>query len=155
MDEIDAQGRQLLVDRPLLTRGRLSVYREIGAAGVDDWFPRLNVTLKKSGSDAVLWQWTTHSLPIDFEEPPPYGDELMFEKYFELETPVRSPRGLEVVFELGRGASERGTVEQFSASLYLYPASFEDRGVQIGVLDFRQGLNASSTPMFARFNFPW
>ncbi|MBI5173476.1 MAG: hypothetical protein SFV17_04125 [Candidatus Obscuribacter sp.] len=155
MDEIDAQGRQLLVDRPLLTRGRLSVYRETGPCGTDDWFPRLNVTLKKSGSDEILWQWTTHSLPVDFEEPPPYGEDLLFEKYFELDTAVRSPRGLEVVFELGRGVTERGSVEQFSASLYLYPASFDDRGVQIGVLDFRQGLNAASTPMFARFNFPW
>ncbi len=157
MDEIDAQGRQLLVDRPLLTRGRLSVYRETKSdmLGIDDWFPRLNVTLKKSGSDETLWHWTTHSLPVDFDEPPPYGEDLLFEKYFELDTPVRSPRGLEVVFELGRGTTERGSVEQFSASLYLYPASFEDRGVQIGVLDFRQGLNAGSTPMFARFNFPW
>ncbi len=42
MDEIDAQGRQLLIDRPLLTRGRLSVYRE--SEGADQWFPRLNVT---------------------------------------------------------------------------------------------------------------
>lgn len=155
MDEIDAQGRQLLVDRPLLTRGRLSVYIETGSCGTDDWFPRLNVTLKKSGSDEILWQWTTHSLPVDFEEPPPYGEDLLFEKYFELDSAVRSPRGLEVVFELGRGVTERGSVEQFSASLYLYPASFDDRGVQIGVLDFRQGLNAASTPMFARFNFPW
>ncbi|MBK7837266.1 MAG: hypothetical protein IPJ49_06205 [Candidatus Obscuribacter sp.] len=155
MDEIDAQGRQLLVDRPVLTRGRLSVYRECANMGVDDWFPRLNVTLKKSGSDETLWQWTTHSLPVDLDEPPPYGEDLLFEKYFELDTPVRSPRGLEVVFELGRGFTERGTVEQFSASLYLYPASFEDRAVQIGVLDFRQGLTAASTPLFARFNFPW
>jgi hypothetical protein len=153
MEEIDAQGRQLLVDRPLLTRGRLSVYRE--SSGGDDWFPRLNVTLKKSGSDRVLWQWTTHSLPIDFEEPPPYGEDLMLEKYFELEEPVRSPRGLEVVFELAGGSTMRGYVEQFSASLYLYPSSFDDRGVQIGVLDFRQGLTAGSVPMFARFNFPW
>ena len=94
-------------------------------------------------------------MPIDFEEPPPYGEDLLLEKYFELEEPVRSPRGLEVVFELAAGATMRGSVEQFSASLYLYPSSFDDRGVQIGVLDFRQGLTAGSVPMFARFNFPW
>jgi hypothetical protein len=153
MEEIDAQGRQLLIDRPLLTRGRLSVYRE--SDGNDDWFPRLNVSLKKSGSDHTLWQWTTHTLPVDFEEPPPYGEDLMLEKYFELAEPVRTPRGLEVVFELAAGATARGKVEQFSVSLYLYPESFDDRGVQIGVLDFRQGLTAGSVPMFARFNFPW
>jgi hypothetical protein len=79
----------------------------------------------------------------------------MLEKYFELNEPVKTPRGLEVVFELAAGATVRGSVEQFSVSLYLYPASFDDRGVQIGVLDFRQGLAASSVPMFARFNFPW
>lgn len=154
MDEIDAQGRQLLVDRPLLSRGRLSVYRE-AVSDHDDWFPKLNVTLKKAGSDDVLWQWTTHSNPIDFEEPPPYGEDLLFEKYFELDYPVKSPRGLEVVFELAAGATNRGFVDQFSASLYLYPETFDDRGVQIGVLDFRQGLDSKSTPMFARFNFPW
>ncbi len=153
MEEIDAQGRQLLVDRPLLTKGRLSVYRE--ANGGDDWFPRLNVTLKKAGSDDVLWQWTTHSLPIDFDEPPPYGEELMLEKYFELDTPVKSPRGLELVFALEAGATSHGLVEQFSASLYLYPNSFDDRGVQVGVVDFRQGLQVRSVPMFMRFNFPW
>jgi len=154
MEEIDAQGRQLLIDRPLLTRGRLSVYRESTCS--DDWFPRLNVSLKKSGTDHVLWQWTTHSVPVDFEEPPPYSeDDVLLEKYFELNEGVRTPRGLEVVFELAPGATVRGYVEQFSVSLYLYPASFEDRGVQIGVLDFRQGLTAGSVPMFARFNFPW
>ena len=153
MEEIDAQGRQLLIDRPLLTRGRLSVYRE--SDGNDDWFPRLNVSLKKSGSDQTLWQWTTHSLPVDVDEPPPYGEDLMLEKYFELSEPVRTPRGLEVVFALAAGSSPRGKVEQFSVSLYLYPESFDDRGVQIGVLDFRQGLTAGSVPMFARFNFPW
>lgn len=154
MEEIDAQGRQLLIDRPLLTKGRLSVYRE-STACLDDWFPRLNVTLKKSGSDQTLWQWTTHSLPIDPEEPPPYGEDILLEKYFELEVPVRSPRGLEVVFSLEEGATGHGFVEQFSASLYLYPASFDDRGVQVGVVDFRQGLKANSMPMFVRFNFPW
>src|SRR5476651_229947 len=131
MEEIDAQGRQLLVDRPLLTKGRLSVYREAGLSE-DDWFPRLNVTLKKAGSDDVLWQWTTHSLPIDFDEPPPYGEELMLEKYFELNMPVKSPRGLELVFALEEGSTSHGSVEQFSASLYLYPHSFDDRGVQVG-----------------------
>ena len=153
MEEIDAQGRQLLVDRPTLTRGRLSVYRE--SLCDDDWFPRLNVTLKKSGSDAVLWQWTTHTLPVDTEEPPPYGEDILLEKYFELDEPVKSPRGLEVVFSLAEGLTNRGSVEQFSASLYLYPASFDDRGVQVGVVDFRQGLRANSMPMFVRFNFPW
>jgi hypothetical protein len=154
MEEIDAQGRQLLVDRPLLTKGRLSVYREAGGCE-DDWFPRLNVTLKKAGSDDVLWQWTTHSLPIDDEEPPPYGEELMLEKYFELDVPVKSPRGLELVFALEEGATSHGAVDQFSASLYLYPNSFDDRGVQVGVVDFRQGLQVRSVPMFMRFNFPW
>jgi hypothetical protein len=154
MEEIDAQGRQLLVDRPLLTKGRLSVYREAGLSD-DDWFPRLNVTLKKAGSDDVLWQWTTHSLPIDFDEPPPYGEELMLEKYFELNMPVKSPRGLELVFALEEGATSRGSVEQFSASLYLYPHSFDDRGVQVGVVDFPEGLQTRSVPMFMRVNFPW
>jgi hypothetical protein len=154
MEEIDAQGRQLLVDRPLLTKGRLSVYREAGSSE-DDWFPRLNVTLKKAGSDDVLWQWTTHSLPIDFDEPPPYGEELMLEKYFELDMPVKSPRGLELVFALEEGSTSHGSVDQFSASLYLYPDSFDDRGVQVGVVDFRQGLQVRSVPMFMRFNFPW
>jgi hypothetical protein len=137
-----------------LTKGRLSVYREAGSSE-DDWFPRLNVTLKKAGSDEVLWQWTTHSLPIDFDEPPPYGEELMLEKYFELDMPVKSPRGLELVFALEEGATSHGVVEQFSASLYLYPDSFDDRGVQVGVVDFRQGLQVRSVPMFMRFNFPW
>jgi hypothetical protein len=153
MDEIDAQGRQLLVDRPALTRGRLSVYREAG--GDDHWFPRLNVTLKKAGTDDILWQWTTHSLPIDEDEPPPYGEDVLLEKYFELDTPIKSPRGLEVVFMLGAGATRRGIVEQFSAALYLYPDSFEDRGVQVGVLDFTQGLSTGGVPLFFRVNFPW
>lgn len=153
MDEIDAQGRQLLVDRPALRRGRISVYRE--SEGPDHWFPRLNITLKRAGSDSVLWQWTTHDDPIDFDEPPPYGEDLMLEKYFELDTPIRSPRGLEVVFWLGPGATNRGKVEQFSAALYLYPDSFEDRGVQVGVLDFRQGLTTGGVPLFVRVNFPW
>jgi hypothetical protein len=153
MHEIDAQGRQLMIDRPALTRGRLSVFRE--STSDDLWFPRLNVTLKYAGTPEVLWQWTTHSLPIDFDEPPPYGDDLMLEKYFELEKPLKSPRGLEVVFHLGTGATERGKVSQFSASLYLYPSSFEDRGVQVGVIDFRQGLTANAVPLFARYNFPW
>jgi len=153
MDEIDAHGRQLLVDRPSLTRGRLSVFRE--SDGDDHWFPRLNVTLKRAGTDNILWQWTTHSDPIDFEEPPPYGDDLLLEKYFELEAPIKSPRGLEVVFWLGPGASRRGSVSQFSAALYLYPSSFEDRGVQVGVLDFTQGLTTGGVPLFFRVNFPW
>ena len=153
MDEIDAHGRQLLVDRPALTRGRLSVFRD--AEGDDHWFPRLNVTLKRAGSDQVLWQWTTHSLPVDMEEPPPYGEDMMLEKYFELTAPIKSPRGLEVVFMLGQGATRRGSVKQFSAALYLYPASVEDRGLQVGVLDFTQGLTTGGVPLFFRVNFPW
>jgi len=153
MDEIDAQGRQLLIDRPLLTKGRLSVYRDTNCE--DHWFPRLNVTLKKAGSDLVLWQWTSHSDPIDFEEPPPYGDDPLQEKYFELDTPLKSPRGLEAVFSLDKGFTNHGAVEKFSASLYLYPSSLDDRGVQIGVLDFTEGLTSRSAPMFFRFNFPW
>lgn len=153
MDEIDALGRQLLVDRPPLSRGRLSVYRE--SASDDHWFPRLTVRLKKAGSDNILWEWVTHSDPIDFEEPPPYGDDLLLEKYFELEKPIKSPRGLEVVFKLGAGATVRGKVSQFSASLYLFPTSFEDRGVQVGVIDFRKGLTTGGVPMYSRYNFPW
>lgn len=153
MDEIDAQGRQLLIDRPPLTRGRLSVFRESGSD--DHWFPRLNVRLKRAGTDDILWQWTTHTEPIDFDEPPPYGDDFLLEKYFQLDAPIKSPRGLEVVFALGPGATRRGSVSQFSASLYLYPTSFEDRGVQVGVIDFRQGLTTGGVPMFSRYNFPW
>jgi hypothetical protein len=153
MDEIDAQGRQLLLERPLLSKGRLSVFRE--CTGEDHWFPRLNVTLKRAGTDEILWHWSTHSDPIDFDEPPPYGEDLLLEKYFELVTPIRSPRGLETVFMLGAGASNRGKVEQFSAALYLYPDSFEDRGVQVGVIDFTQGLTTGGVPLFFRINFPW
>src|SRR5580698_2831308 len=122
MDEIDAQGRQLLLERPLLNKGRLSVFRE--SSGEDHWFPRLNVTLKRAGTDDVLFEWTTHAEPIDFEGPPPYGEDLLFEKYFELRTPIRSPRGLETVFKLSPGASNSAKVQQFSAALYLYPDSF-------------------------------
>jgi hypothetical protein len=153
MDEIDAYGRQLLIDRPLLTKGRLSVFRD--SDNDDHWFPRLNVTLKRAGSDKVLWEWTTHKDPIDFEEPPPYGEDLLLEKYFELSTPIRSPRGTETVFSLGPGATRRGSVKQFSAALYLYPASFEDRGVQVGTIDFTQGLTTGGVPLFFRVNFPW
>lgn len=153
MDEIDALGRQMLLDRPTLTRGRLSVYRQASCA--DHWFPRLNVTLKRAGTDQVLWQWTTHDVPIDLDEPPPYGEGLMLEKYFELEIPIKSPRGLEAVFELSPGATRRGAVEKFSAALYLYPASFEDRGVQVGVIDFTHGLTTGGVPLFFRVNFPW
>jgi hypothetical protein len=153
MDEIDALGRQLLIDRPALTKGRLSVFRD--ATGEDHWFPRLNVTLKRTGSDDVLWHWTTHSSPIDMEEPPPYGEDVLLEKYFELETPIKSPRGLEVVFMLGAGATRRGVVEKFSAALYLYPNTFDDRGVQVGVIDFTQGLTTGGVPLFFRCNFPW
>jgi hypothetical protein len=156
MDEIDAQGRQLLVDRPKLTRGRLSVFREInGDEDLDPWFPRLNVSLKRAGTDQVLWQWTTHTLPIDEDEPPPYGEEIICEKYFELDMPIKTPRGLEVVFALGPGATRRGCVSKFSAALYLYPKSFEDRGVQVGVVDFTQGLTTGGVPLFFRVNFPW
>jgi hypothetical protein len=69
--------------------------------------------------------------------------------------PVKSPRGLELVFALEEGATSRGSVEQFSASLYLYPHSFDDRGVQVGVVDFPEGLQTRSVPMFMRVNFPW
>jgi hypothetical protein len=156
MDEIDAHGRQLLVDRPSLTRGRLSVFREIHGLkeDFDPWFPKLNVTLKRAGTDHVLWQWTTHD-HVDEDEPPPYGDEIMLEKYFELESPIKSPRGIEVVFWLGPGATRRGCVSKFSAALYLYPQSFEDRGVQVGVVDFTQGLTTGGVPLYFRVNFPW
>jgi hypothetical protein len=158
MDEIDAHGRQMLVDRPSLTRGRLSVFREAGdptQEDVDPWFPRLKVNLKRAGTDQILWQWATHHEPIDEEEPPPYGEDIIFEKYFELEAPIKSPRGLEVVFWLGAGATRRGVVSKYSAALYLYPKSFEDRGVQIGVIDFTQGLTTGGVPLYFRVNFPW
>lgn len=153
MDEIDAAGRQMLVERPLLTRGRLSVYRQ--SSGADHWFPHLNVTLKRTGTDVILWQWSSHALPIDYDEPPPYGDQVMLEKYFELESPLKSPRGLEAVFSLSAGESLSSQVDKFSAALYLYPTSLEDRGVQIGVVDFVAGLAARSTPIYIRCNFPW
>jgi hypothetical protein len=153
MDEIDAQGRQLLIDRPLLSKGRLSVFRE--CSGDDHWFPRLNVTLKRAGTDEILWQWTTHSEPINFDEPPPYGEDVLLEKYFELRAPIRSPRGLETVFMLGPGVSNCAKVQQFSAALYLYPESFDDRGVQVGVIDFTQGLTTGGVPLYFRSNFPW
>jgi hypothetical protein len=153
MDEIDAFGRQLLIDRPALTKGRLSVFRDSDTE--DHWFPRLNVTLKKSGSDHVLWSWSSHADPIDFEEPPPYGEDILLEKYFELEEPVKSPRGIETVFMLAAGSAKRGSVKQFSAALYLYPETFEDRGVQVGVIDFTQGLTTGGVPLFFRVNFPW
>ncbi|HEY9772797.1 MAG TPA: hypothetical protein V6C81_03190 [Planktothrix sp.] len=154
MDEIDAQGRQLLVDRPKLTRGRLSVFRELKSEDLDPWFPRLNVSLKRAGTDNILWQWTTHTT-VDEDEPPPYGEDVIFEKYFELDSPIKSPRGLEVVFALGPGATRRGQVSKFSAALYLYPKSFDDRGVQVGVVDFTQGLTTGGVPLFFRVNFPW
>jgi hypothetical protein len=153
MDEIDAQGRQMLLERPKLTRGRLSVFRQPNSN--DEWFPHLSVTLKKSGTDAVLWQWATHTNPIDFDSPPPYGEEVMLEKYFELETPLKTPRGLEAVFCLGAGATNRGSVAKFSASLYLYPNSVDERGVQVAVVDFDSGLTSSSSPLYFRVNFPW
>jgi hypothetical protein len=153
MDEIDAAGRQMLVERPVLTRGRLSVYRE--SRGADHWFPHLNVTLKRTGTDVILWQWSSHSTPIDYEEPPPYGDQVLLEKYFELETPLKSPRGLEAVFSFGTGESQSSQVEKFSAALYLYPQSVEDRGVQVGVVDFVNGLSARAMPVYIRCNFPW
>ncbi len=153
MDEIDALGREMLLDRPALTRGRLSVYRQSDSP--DHWFPRLNVTLKRAGTDLILWQWTTHKEPIDFEEPPPYGEDVILQKYFELDAPIKTPRGLEAVFMLSPGASRRGSVEQFSASLYLYPSSFEDRGVQVAVVDFTQGLTTGGVPLYFRTNFPW
>lgn len=153
MDEIDAAGRQMLFERPVLTRGRLSVYRE--SSGADLWFPHLNVTLKRTGTDVILWQWSSHSTPIDYDEPPPYHDDLMLEKYFELETPLKSPRGLEAVFSFGPGESLSSKVEKFSAALYLYPKSVEERGVQVGVIDFVDGLSARTVPIYIRCNFPW
>ena len=157
MDEIDAQGRQLLTDRPALTKGRLIVFRQIekGGTDTDPWFPRLSITLKRAGSDETFWRWTTHGLPVDFEEPPPYGEDFLLEKPFELEQPAKSPRGLEAVFLLEPGATNRGQVIKYSASLYLYPNSIEDRGVQIGVLDFTEGLKATQVPLYFRVNFPW
>jgi NaMN:DMB phosphoribosyltransferase len=77
------------------------------------------------------------------------------EKYFELDAPIKSPRGLEAVFSLTKGATSRGRVEKFSAALYLYPGTFEDRGVQVAVIDCTQGLTASSLPLFFRSAFPW
>ncbi len=153
MDEIDAQGRQMLIERPRLSRGRLSVFRESDCR--DDWFPQLKVTLKRAGTDEVLWQWASHSLPVDEEEPPPYAGEVFLEKYFELEKPLATPRGLEAVFWLGPGATGHGRVDKFSATLYLYPHSLDERGVQVGVVDFAGGLTRSSVPLFFRVNFPW
>ena len=153
MDEIDAQGRQLLIDRPRLTKGRLSVYRE--PSGNDLWFPKLNVSIKKSGSDHTLWSWTTHTNPISEDEPPPYGEEVVLEKYFELNPSVKSPRGIEVVFNLDRGLYNSSRITQFSAALYLFANSFEDRGVQIGVLDFTNGISAQMMPVYFRVDFPW
>jgi len=153
MNEIDAQGRQMLLERPGLTKGRLSVFRESNSN--DEWFPRLTVSLKKAGTDIVLWHWSSHTDPIDFEEPPPYGDELMLEKYFELETPLKTPRGLEAVFSLNKGTTCHGSVSKFSASLYLYPNSLDERGIQVAVVDFDSGLTSVSTPLFFRVNFPW
>lgn len=152
MDEIDAVGRQMLVDRPVLTRGRLSVFRE--SLSCDEWFPQLKISLKKSGSDQVLWNWSSHTIVCE-DEPPPYGDECLLEKYFELEHPVKSPRGLEAVFWLGPGIREHAQLASFSAALYLYPQSVEDRGVQVGVLDFAAGLDSRNVPLFVRANFPW
>lgn len=155
MDEIDALGRQLLLDRPSLTCGRLSVFRELASEeDIDPWFPRLKVTLKRAGTDQILWQWATHDV-IDENEPPPYGEDIIFEKYFELDSPIKSPRGLEVVFWLGEGATRRASVAKYSAALYLYPKSFEDRGVQVGVVDFTQGLTTGGVPLYFRVNFPW
>ena len=143
----------MLWERPNLTRGRLSVFRQ--ADGCDEWFPHLNVTLKKAGADMVLWEWSSHSIPIDEDGPPPYGDQVMFEKFFELDTPLKSPRGLDVLFRLQKGATNHGLVTSFSASLYLYPHSLDDRGIQVAVIDFEQGLKSCSVPVYFRVNFPW
>jgi hypothetical protein len=152
MDELDAFGRQMLMERPLLTRGRLAVFRE--SITHDDWFPQLKITLKKSGSDLILWRWSSHDT-IDEEEPPPYGDDGLLEKYFELDQPVKTPRGLEAVFWLGPGLTEHARLSSFSAALYLYPGSVENRGVQVGVIDFARGLSSRGVPLFVRVNFPW
>ena len=153
MDEIDAVGRQMLIERPLLTRGRLTVFRQSSCN--DQWFPHLSVTLKLSGTDTVLWQWESHSQPVDTEEPPPYDQDQLLEKYFELESPLKSSRGLEVLFRLGPGMSCNSYVDKFSATLYLYPGSIEDRGVQVGVMDFVGGLTGSTVPVYFRVNYPW
>jgi hypothetical protein len=153
MDEIDAVGRQMLVERPLLTRGRLSVYRDTSCN--DYWFPRLNVTLKRSRTDHVLWSWTSHDWPIDYDEPPPYDTDGVLEKYFELETPLKTPRGLEAVFHMTGSDKMSSYVDKFSAAIYLYPKSLEERGVEIAVLDFVNGFNGRSLPYFFRSSFPW
>ena len=117
MDEIDALGRQMLVEQATRLKGRLSVYRE--SKTDDDWFPKLNVTLKKTVSSQILWQWSTHKEPIDFDEPPPYGEELFLEKYFELDAPIKSPRGLEAVFSLTKGAIAWQSGKIFCCSLLI------------------------------------
>jgi hypothetical protein len=153
MDEIDAIGRQMLVERPLLTRGRLSVYRDTGCQ--DYWFPRLNVTLKRSRTDHILWSWTSHDYPIDYDDMPPYDTDGVLEKYFELESPLKTPRGLECVFSISGSDRMSSYVDKFSAAIYLYPKSLEERGVEIAVVDFVNGFQARSLPYFVRCNFPW
>ena len=153
MDEIDAVGRQMLVERPLLTRGRLSVYRDTSCN--DYWFPRLNIALKRSRTDHVLWQWTSHDYPIDDMEPPPYDTDGVLEKYFELETPLKTPRGLEAVFNITGSDKMSSYVDKFSVAIYLYPKSLEERGVEIAVLDFVNGFHARQLPIFIRSSFPW
>ena len=44
---------------------------------------------------------------------------------------------------------------QWGAAIYLYPKSLEERGVQVGVVDFASGLTCKSVPLFIRVNFPW
>jgi hypothetical protein len=79
----------------------------------------------------------------------------MLEQYFELASPVKSPRGLEAVFWFGPGSTPRGRVDSFSVALYLYPQSLDERGIQVGVVDFVDGFDARSVPVFYRVNFPW
>jgi len=153
VDEIDARGRQMLIERPALSKGRLSVFRE--SYDRDPYFPHLKMTVKKAGTDSVLWRWQSHHHPPDVDEPPPYGDEVMLEKYFELNFPIKTPRGLESILWLGPGLTSSARVEIFSVAIYLYPHSLEERGIQICVLDFPGGLAASSTPVYMRVNFPW
>ena len=158
MDEIDAHGRQLLLDWPSLTRGRLSVYRQLDGSveeDTDPWFPSAQGQSEKRVPIRFSGVGPRTDEPIDEEEPPPYGEDIIFEKYFELDSPIKTPRGLEVVFWLGAGATRRGSVAKYSAALYLYPQSFEDRGVQVGVIDFTQGLTTGGVPLYFRVNFPW
>ena len=45
-------------------------------------------------------------------------------------------------------------MEKFSAALYLYPTTFEDRGVQIAVIDCTQGLAGEQLAAILPHCFP-